>query len=338
MGDFGVTELAVARDGLFVGMVREADILLTSADLTAQITPLIRPPLTVFSAGTTGAEALRFLSDHPTASVPVVDSSGSYLGLVTANSVLLAGVKDPPRIGTVGGMATPFGVYLTNGNHWGGAKPWMLALTGSLLFLLFGLSSALVAALDPWITKLPVSQMIQAGIAGFLAIAFAMIGLRLLPLAGIHAAEHMTVHAMERGEPLRVDVVRRMPRVHPRCGTNFAAGAMIFLGLSDAPFFGDRELAFLVAVLTTMIFWRPLGSFLQSAFTTRKPNDKQIQMGIDAANELIAKHNENPGRPPTPLRKLAMSGIHFVMIGSMAMAVVVYVLSQWFPFLNGLIA
>jgi uncharacterized protein YqhQ len=43
----------------------------------------------------------------------------------------------------------------------------------------------------------------------------------------------MVVHAIERGEPLVLEVVRRMPRVHPRCGTNLVAGIALFLGLAN---------------------------------------------------------------------------------------------------------
>ena len=36
-----------------------------------------------------------------------------------------------------------------------------------------------------------------------------------------HGAEHMTIHALEAGDPLTVDAVRRYPTAHPRCGTEF---------------------------------------------------------------------------------------------------------------------
>ena len=36
-----------------------------------------------------------------------------------------------------------------------------------------------------------------------------------------HGAEHMTIHALEAGEPLRPEYVRRHPTAHPRCGTEF---------------------------------------------------------------------------------------------------------------------
>src|SRR5439155_15187736 len=36
-----------------------------------------------------------------------------------------------------------------------------------------------------------------------------------------HGAEHMTIHALEHGDPLTPDAVRRYPTAHPRCGTEF---------------------------------------------------------------------------------------------------------------------
>src|SRR4029450_4290469 len=36
-----------------------------------------------------------------------------------------------------------------------------------------------------------------------------------------HGAEHMTIHALEAGDPLGVREVRKYPTAHPRCGTEF---------------------------------------------------------------------------------------------------------------------
>ena len=36
-----------------------------------------------------------------------------------------------------------------------------------------------------------------------------------------HGAEHMSIHALEAGDPLTTDAVRRYPTAHPRCGTEF---------------------------------------------------------------------------------------------------------------------
>jgi uncharacterized protein YqhQ len=36
-----------------------------------------------------------------------------------------------------------------------------------------------------------------------------------------HGAEHMTIHALEAGDPLVPDEIRKYPTAHPRCGTEF---------------------------------------------------------------------------------------------------------------------
>ena len=36
-----------------------------------------------------------------------------------------------------------------------------------------------------------------------------------------HGAEHMTIHALEHGDPLTREAIRRYPTAHPRCGTEF---------------------------------------------------------------------------------------------------------------------
>jgi uncharacterized protein YqhQ len=42
-----------------------------------------------------------------------------------------------------------------------------------------------------------------------------------------HGAEHMSIHALENGDPLIVERVRRYPTAHPRCGTEFLVVVII---------------------------------------------------------------------------------------------------------------
>ena len=42
-----------------------------------------------------------------------------------------------------------------------------------------------------------------------------------------HGAEHMTIHALEAGDPLTVDAVRKYPTAHQRCGTEFLVVVII---------------------------------------------------------------------------------------------------------------
>ena len=42
-----------------------------------------------------------------------------------------------------------------------------------------------------------------------------------------HGAEHMTVHAVENGDTLSVENIRKYPKEHPRCGTAFLLTVML---------------------------------------------------------------------------------------------------------------
>ena len=42
-----------------------------------------------------------------------------------------------------------------------------------------------------------------------------------------HGAEHMTVHAVEHGDTLVIDNIRKYPKEHPRCGTAFLLTVML---------------------------------------------------------------------------------------------------------------
>ena len=61
-----------------------------------------------------------------------------------------------------------------------------------------------------------------------------------------HGAEHMTIHALEAGDPLAVDAVRKYPTAHPRCGTEFL---VIVIILSIVAFYlvGRQEPLVMVA-------------------------------------------------------------------------------------------
>ena len=55
-----------------------------------------------------------------------------------------------------------------------------------------------------------------------------------------HGAEHMTIHALEAGDPLDVDHVQRYPTAHPRCGTEFLV-VLIALSIITFSLVGKQE-------------------------------------------------------------------------------------------------
>lgn len=317
----GVHSLAVAHGKLFVGLLDEAQLieaLSHGAEPHDPIDALIDPSPTTLPPQASGAQALRVFQETGARAIVIVDSVGEPVGLLTPSRLLLpATASYRPRV--IGGMATPLGVYLTNGAVKGGASAWGLLLTGGLMTGVIFVAHYLVLAVAVLMLHLDtdVPNVLQG--MNVATTALFLVGLRMLPLSGTHAAEHMVVHAIERGERLHVDVVRRMPRSHPRCGTNIAVGAMIFMGILSSPWLGGEDngtLKLMVAVLTTMFLWRPVGQFVQLAFTTKPPTDEQIMSGIKAGNELLAASAVSPIASPPIYRKLAMSGIFAVIAGA----------------------
>ncbi len=61
-----------------------------------------------------------------------------------------------------------------------------------------------------------------------------------------HGAEHMTIHALEAGDPLDVDAVRKYPTAHQRCGTEFLV-VVILLSIIAFSLVGRQEPLVMIA-------------------------------------------------------------------------------------------
>lgn len=332
------SSLPVLQNGRLVGVIAESDI----ARLMQEGDPHEQQYLPVHCAATQDVlfvtpdtpttQALKIMQDYGFSALPVVSPDGQYLGMVLRSDVLALTCETirPPM---VGGMATPLGVYLTGGGVRAGAGNLGLFLTGVLLMVLNILAMVLVYSGTRWIqqhTGIPLYAMLLSPVASWLdwqdwvgmllramPILLFLLFVRLSPIAGIHASEHMTVHAIERGEPLELEYVRRMPRVHPRCGTNLAAGAMIFLTLANLNTGIYRDITLLVAFVTTLLTWRPLGNFLQALFTTRPPTERQLRNGIEAGKQLLQRYQMQGYRPLTIHERIWNMGILQIAAGMM---------------------
>ena len=225
---------------------------------------------------------------------PVLESraSGYYIGMV-GRADLLRDLHRPFVPPQIGGMATPMGVYLTTGQVSGGVGTLALAATGFLTYVLHMTGMAALATIKyslhryappaaRFAENLPIALFTLAEVALFLTL------LRQTPLAGYHAAEHQVVHTIERGEPLLPDIVRAMPRVHPRCSTNLVAGLLLFYIIGTALMSSmGADVSYLIGSIAAFFWWRPVGSFLQQYATTRPANDREIASGIRAAQDLF---------------------------------------------------
>src|SRR5215216_1780961 len=138
-----------------------------------------------------------------------------------------------------------------------------------------------------------------------------------------HGAEHKTVFTWEAGLPLTVDNARPQPRQHPRCGTSFLMVVMLVaIVLFSVIKFDSLLLNFLIRIALMPVVaglsyeiirlsakkessWffklmtRP-GVWLQN-ITTQEPDDKQLEVAIEALKESL-KLEPATGEPlPAPL-------------------------------------
>jgi len=144
-----------------------------------------------------------------------------------------------------------------------------------------------------------------------------------------HGAEHMTIHALEAGDPLTTDAVRKYPTAHPRCGTEFLVVVILlsvllfgFLG-RDNPvvMIGGRILLIPVIAAVGYEILRfgarhrsnPVvkaimaPGILVQMITTKRPTDDQIQVAIvsmeqalEADGEQVPDGSELPERERLP--------------------------------------
>jgi len=164
--------------------------------------------------------------------------------------------------------------------------------------------------------------------------------LRLVPIAGYHAAEHQVVHCIERGEPLLPQVVARMPRPHPRCGTNLV-GAVTLLTIFLLVFTAiaqNIEVGLMGALVATLALWRWVGSFLQQYLTTRPASLRQIESGIRAGEEILAKYRQGGmTRRGRFLLRVWRMGLVQILAGSSLVLGIMWLLTDLFPAFGRLI-
>jgi len=287
---------------------------------------IMRSDITFVPAAFSLHNALLTMDRYRSLALPVVDDTGAYRGMISRADVVaaLGGHIRPP---TVGGMATPLGVWLTTGRISAGAPPLGLYLSGltmSVVFIAvhFLMMIGLMAVNREW------AQMFASGRLGAMAegggsFNFLMTALqtllflgafRLLPMAGIHAAEHQTVWAIERGLPLTPEVVEKMPRAHPRCGTNLMALAgVIIIIFQHLPVINSNTI--LLTLLFTYLTWRNFGEALQVYFTTRPATRAQIESGIRAGRAILETYQKEPHVSVSFGAGLLNSGLVLSMLG-----------------------
>lgn len=322
------SSLVVIQNGMIGGVVSEKAIsaaLAQSDDtemaLETPVRTIMDPGVSFINKGVSLKEAAQVFSASDADSLPVIDNYGSYYGMLYRTDVV-GKMTYTLKLPSIAGMATPVGVYLTTGTASGGAGSLGLFLSGLTLGLVVLLSRAVSVGLLHWIgdiTHIPIPIYLASPPIGkfnvydipyYISVVLHLVVFRTMmwasPLAGYHAAEHMTVHAIENGEVLTPETVGRMPRVHPRCGTNILTGISLFMMVT---FYMRDRYALMIAALVAVMFWRDVGAWMQKYVTTRPPSRKQLESGIAAGNQLIKRFHEGSGYPPTGFNKLWRMGL-----------------------------
>lgn len=338
------SRMLVVREGTVTGSVSEQAIAAYLGSAPDPETALNQPIdslieyYPVFASPTISAgDAAKAFADGGVDMLPVVDERGGLRGVLYRSDVIALMTRNL-RPASVGGMATPLGVYLTTGSISGGAGSLGLYLTGislGLMMIVSGLvGDRVMAALEaftlhklPTMARLAMADDVFKVAAAALSIALMLLLLRLSPLAGYHAAEHMTVHAIETGEDLSPELVRRMPRVHPRCGTNLLAAMSIFI-LITSKFQG--EIAVMVAIVVVMLGRRAIGDWMQNVFTTKQPSDRQLANGIAAGDEILDRFHDHPGYQAYGLARVWNMGFLQSAAGMATVLTVVFLVEKIF--------
>ncbi len=119
---------------------------------------------------------------------------------------------------------------------------------------------------------------------------------------GYHGAEHKTINAMEHGDPLDVEHVRRASRVHTRCGTGFLLLVMVVsifvFALVGSPSLFIKIVSRIVLVPVVagiayelmrlgaanyryrVVRWLLAPGLALQGLTTREPDDSMIECAI----------------------------------------------------------
>jgi uncharacterized protein YqhQ len=124
-----------------------------------------------------------------------------------------------------------------------------------------------------------------------------------------HGAEHMTIHALEAGDPLTVDAVRVYPTAHHRCGTEFLV-ILVLLSIFAFSLVGRQQPLVMIGSRFALIpilaavgyeilrlgarFRRfrivraiMFPGILVQMITTKRPTDDMIEVAISSMEEAL---------------------------------------------------
>jgi uncharacterized protein YqhQ len=232
-------------------------------------------------------------------------------GLIVLYETLVVGTRWLVRSANI--QASADGVELGRG-----AVALMLGLTLALGVGVFFLLPLFVATFtagsveQDWVQH-TVEGLVRVGIfLAYLALISRMPDIRRV--FEYHGAEHMTIHALEAGDPLTTDAVRRYPTAHPRCGTEFLV-VVIILSIFAFSLVGRQSLPIMVVSRLLLVpviaaigyeilrfgakhrqnpFVKALMApgILVQMITTKPPSDDQIEVAIVSMEQALEADGE----------------------------------------------
>jgi uncharacterized protein YqhQ len=133
-----------------------------------------------------------------------------------------------------------------------------------------------------------------------------------------HGAEHMTIHALEAGDPLTVDEVRKYPTAHQRCGTEFLVVVILLSILMFSLVGRQSPIVMVVSRIILIPVIAAIGyeilrfgarhrgnplvkvllypGLLVQMITTKRPSDDMIEVAIVSMEEALGADGETvPG-------------------------------------------
>ena len=198
----------------------------------------------------------------------------------------------------------------------------------AMLLITFGVAIAVFSLLPLFISSVATSgstqRWAQPAVEGVIQVGIFLGYLTLVSRAPdiyrvfqYHGAEHMTIHALEAGDPLTVGEVRKYPTAHHRCGTEFLV-ILVLLSIftfslvgRQAPLVMIGSRLLLIPVLAGVGYevlrigarfrrFRVVRAImfpgiLVQMITTKRPTDDMIEVAITSMEEaLVADGNAVP--------------------------------------------
>ena len=198
---------------------------------------------------------------------------------------------------------------------------------GLSIVLFFLLPMIIGGFFDKWLTSTVAVNLVEGIIRMIIFMCYMVLISRMEEMKRVfayHGAEHKTIRCYEAGLPLTVENVRKMTRLHPRCGTSFllivmvisilvfsvaSSGLLTLIPALEAMrgtfLYRLIMIAFKLALLPVVVgityeinrlcgrhdnaFTRALsapGMWLQN-FTTNEPDDSMMEVAIKAVEAVL---------------------------------------------------